>query len=303
MQVLLRILLYAGATVVGGALLAPPLWWAGQALRDLVPFLGEHPFHRYLNRAVLVTALVGLVPFLRSLDLRGLRALGVEPNPHWRRDVAVGLLLSISGLWALGIVLLLSGGMSLHEPFRWWAFPQAALTGVAVALIEELFFRAALFGALRRSFPWPTALAWLSGIFAVVHFIKPHHTAPDPDPVRWWSGFVLLPHAVGRMAQPNQVILGLLVLFVFGWILGYAVVHTRSLALAMGLHGGWVFALRSYAEITKRSLEPTVWIGKNLRTGLVPLALLGLSWLAVWFYLRGSVRVAPGPVGSVDEPT
>src|SRR5690606_10947385 len=96
------------------------------------------------------------------------------PNPDRFRDLRLGLMVSVLGLWLAAGCLLLAGVFEFHQPFRWSRVLQALGTGVAVALIEEPFFRGALFGVLRRRLKWPVALLFLSLLFAAVHFIKPH---------------------------------------------------------------------------------------------------------------------------------
>ncbi|RYF07743.1 MAG: hypothetical protein EOO40_08215, partial [Deltaproteobacteria bacterium] len=87
-----QILLFIVGVVVGGACLAPPLWWLGQwgIAVDWVPQLQPFTFDKYLNRALLVSALAGLPVLLRKLRLRSWADLGIAPNPHWRRDLLLG---------------------------------------------------------------------------------------------------------------------------------------------------------------------------------------------------------------------
>ena len=79
MNVLLKIIAYLGFVVVAGSLLAIPLYEAGQwAIEtDLIPALKKYRFPKYLNRGVLIAAVVGLWPFLKSLGLNGMGALGL----------------------------------------------------------------------------------------------------------------------------------------------------------------------------------------------------------------------------------
>jgi len=49
---LARILVYLAAVILLGALLAPPLYWLGQAVaaRGILAFLAETPFQKFFNR-------------------------------------------------------------------------------------------------------------------------------------------------------------------------------------------------------------------------------------------------------------
>ena len=273
---------------MGGALLAPPLYWAGMALAraEWVPQLAAFPFARYFNRAVLVVALAGLWPFLRWLGVRRLTDLGLRPNPRRWRDLGTGVAVAVVGLGSAAALLLLTGAATLDAEVSLGRVAGALLTGAVVALIEETFFRGALFGALRRELAWPVALGFLSLLFGVVHFIKPDRAARQITDVGWLSGFEVLPHAFTRFAEPRLVALGLVTLVIFGWILGWVVVRTESLAMSIGLHGGWVFALRAFRVTTERVGAPGMWLGKNLRTGLAPVLLLLVSAAVLWWLLR-----------------
>jgi hypothetical protein len=54
----------------------------------------------------------------------------------------------------------------------------------------------------------------------------------------------------------------------------------------MGLHGGWVFALRSFTRLSKRRGEPSLFIGDDITTGLVPVLLIVLTLVLMVFLLR-----------------
>ena len=294
---LAKILLYCVAVVMGGCLLAPPLWWLGQLLLDGLPWLAEHPFGRYLNRAVLGVAVISLVPFLRWLGVRRLADLGLRaPGGPGRMalDAGTGVAVAVVGLGALGAGCTAAGIFRWHDDPRWTVPLVAALSGLVVALLEESLFRGALFGVLRREMRWRPALVFLSALFAAVHFVKPDRVGPEAGgDVAWWSGFAALPHVLARYADPGQLALGFVTLFVFGWILGWTVVRTSSLAMAVGLHGGWVFALRTFTGLTDRAAPPSAWLGRGIRTGILPVALLLASGAVLWWIMRRREGHAP----------
>ena len=102
----LKIIIYLSGAITAGALVAPPIFWAGQALdaAGLTEWLAKFPFHRVLSRSLQVSALVFLVPALRWIGLRRPGQLNLQPNPSALTDTLVGSLL------AVGIVALLSLG-------------------------------------------------------------------------------------------------------------------------------------------------------------------------------------------------
>ena len=96
MKELAKILGYFIAVILLGALLAPPLYWAGQGLaaRGVLTFLAETEFQKFFNRAMLVAALALLWPAVRWLRIGGWPALGLEPNPHRWKHLAAGFLIA-----------------------------------------------------------------------------------------------------------------------------------------------------------------------------------------------------------------
>ena len=76
-------------------------------------------------------------------------------------------------------------------------------------------------------------------------------------------------------------------------ILGGVTLRTRSLWLAIGLHAGWVFGLKSFSRFTRRADRDTLpWIGENLLDGIAPLLVLALTATAAALYLRSHARMA-----------
>ena len=104
MPAYLKILVYLVAVLTAGGLVAPWVFWGGQALAEagVTDWLAKFPFHRVLSRSVQISALVLLWPALRWIGLRRVADLGLERNLSAGRDLMAGLLLSI------GIVALLA---------------------------------------------------------------------------------------------------------------------------------------------------------------------------------------------------
>ena len=104
--------------------------------------------------------------------------------------------------------------------------------------------------------------------------------------VDWYSGFELLPKSFWQFREPELFFGGFLTLCLVGWVLGYTVIKTRSLFMALGLHAGWVFALRSFQFVTRKAGENSIWFGQNLLTGLAPILLLVATGFLLRFYFQ-----------------
>ncbi|HTC39164.1 MAG TPA: CPBP family intramembrane glutamic endopeptidase, partial [Steroidobacteraceae bacterium] len=157
-------------------------------------------------------------------------------------------------------------------------------SGVAVALLEETVIRGAMHTAIEReSGPWTAALL-TAPLFAVLHFFAKVRIAPEE--VGWGSGFDLLLRSFSPLAQPGLVFDSFLSWLIVGLILSLTRVLTGNIAMAIGLHAGWVVVLRMLQEGTNSGAAPrySFWVGRF--DGLLGYWLL--PWgiciaIALWF--------------------
>lgn len=282
-----KILLYFIGTILLGAALAPPLYWAGQAFAGAggPAILAESDFQKYFNRAMLIAAVALLWPVVRWLDIKSVRDLGIERDARWRSRFAAGFI--IAGI----CVALLAAGYIAGEVYRfkkvlpWGKVPPLLVSALAVAVIEEALFRGGMLGLFRRTMRPAGALIASSGIFAVVHFLKPDDSVKIGEP-GWLSGFQLIPDAFHQFAEWPLVLAGFCTLFILGLLLGDVTLRTRSLWMAMGLHAGVVFVKMSFSKLTKREDMHLPWIGNELQIGLVPVLALLLAWALARWWIR-----------------
>ena len=251
--------LYLVFVFVGGALVAPWLYGLIQSVGGWLPSLqglGSKPFPRYVGRALMILALIGLPFFLRQAGFSSWRALGLPR----RSDAGFQLLRGFSiGLVSLACVVAIALGAGARELSRahGWAdvlihLAKAGLAAALVAPLEEIFFRGALFGALRKVFHWSVALGLSSALYALLHFLERGDSA---GPVRWFSGFLVLGGMVAGFGDWTKVIPGFLNLTLVGLILGLAYQRSGALHFSIGLHSGWIFWLKTYGFVT----DDTVW--------------------------------------------
>lgn len=280
-----KIVLYFIAVLFLGALLAPPLFWAGQAL---VPALREVEFQRFFNRAALIAALALLWPLARSFRIKTRAELGLVPNPRWARDLMVGLLA------AIGLMLIMCVVLKAFNGFKWLSpkdrrlgdFWKILVSAATVSLIEESLFRGAFLGVFLRTMSKRSALFTMSAIFSVLHFIKPTAVSIAAADVDWYSGFALLPAVFSQFSEPAMIGALFTTLFAVGWILGYATIQTRSLWLAIGLHAGWIICVQGFGKVAKLAKNQLPWIGSELRIGIAPLLTIIATGIVCWLYVR-----------------
>lgn len=279
MRPLRALTIYIVAVFIGGALLAPQLYWLVQSLSHSFPALSKiaaSPFHRYVNRSLLAIALIGLWPLVKNLGLTSLRDIGlVRPSGQWKK-LGGGFLL---GLLSLAIVAglafafqarqmndKLTGGQIVEK------LAGAAAAAVAVAVLEEILFRGALFGALRKVFHWGAALVLSSMFYAIVHYLE---SAKSADTVTWLSGLQLLPLMLRNMANLEAVIPGFFNLTLAGMLLGWAYQRTGNLYFSIGLHAGWIFWIKAYAVVSNSAPGANGWVWGSGRMAIVN------GWLAL----------------------
>jgi membrane protease YdiL (CAAX protease family) len=304
-----RLVAYLAATLVLGAVLAPGLYWFGREvvaasveefrLTGTPPFgylhkvLTESDFARYFNRALLLAALVCLWPFARLFRLRW-SDFAAGRNPRWASDLGFGFALAAGSLLLMGLGLEAAGVYSFKDGIDWGkALGRAATTAAGVALLEEFFFRGALFALLLRSMRPGAALVFLSAFFAVVHFLKPPDGAGG-GAVGWSSGFALVGEIFRSFGDAGFLLAEFATLFGVGLVLGLARLRTGSLWLPIGLHAGWVFgvfAFRGLAGGTRATKGGAhlPWIGENLKTGLLPLLVIAATAAVLAWWWRGRV--------------
>ena len=272
--------IYIAVVFLGGASLAPWLYWLAQAVAHTFPGLAHQPFHRFVNRALLIFALAGLWPLLRALGATSPREVGLrKPTTHWRKLLG-GLLLGFASLALVATVTLVAGGRALNhhnDPMRLMEkIIGAALSAVVVALLEETLFRGGIFGGLRRVFHWHIALVTSSMIYAIVHFLE---SAKHEGEITWLSGLELLPRMLHGFTNWEQIVPGFFNLTVAGVLLALAYQRTGNLYFSIGLHAGWIFWLKSYGAITTDVAGANTWLwgtGKMI-DGWLALAALSLT--------------------------
>jgi hypothetical protein len=224
-------------------------------------------FHRVASRVAMLVLIAELVWLCRHLNLKKKIDLGF--GLPWRRFVGQSLLWGAIGMATAGVgaVFLLVTHLRVGDA----AFiPSAANfahillvgigSGISVALLEETVFRGAMHTAIERESGAWTAALLTAPLFAVLHFFaKVRIPAQD---VGWGSGFDLLARSFAPLGHPALVFDSFLSWLVVGLILSLTRSFTGNIAIAIGLHAGWVVVLRMLQQATTTGSSPySSWIG------------------------------------------
>jgi membrane protease YdiL (CAAX protease family) len=282
-----------------GACLAYPAY-------ELTSTFAGWAFHRVAGRIAMLVLVLELLWVCRRIGLRSRGDFGY--GLPWRRFLGQSLLWGMAGMASatLGAAFLLGTGLRVANPdFVPTAASLSKLlligvsSGIAVALLEETVMRGAMHTAIQReSGPWAAALL-TAPLFAALHFFAKARIPPEQ--LSWGSGFTLLARSFAPLAHFSLVFDAFLSWLAVGLILSYTRVLTGNIAVAIGLHAGWVVVLRMLQEGTVRGTTPAygAWVGKF--DGLLGLWLL--PWaaaigVALWFTQSGWVPYASGASAS-----
>ncbi len=236
----MRIFLMFVGLLAGSLLIAAALTYPAWLLVSLVSI---EPVHRVMHRVAMLLALVGLVALTRRLGLSNRESLGFGmPRTQFLRQLMAG--------WIGGLLLMLP----LVSLLLWLdvreirpdkltelgkLIASGIVSGLTIALIEEIFFRGILFTAIRRTSSALAAVVAPSALYASLHFLGGKLSVPAAQ-VNWEHGFIVLARLFERYVQPLALADSFLALFALGILLSLFRLRTGSIAAGMGLHAAGV---------------------------------------------------------------
>ncbi len=240
-------LLFLAGTLIAAALLIYPAWLALSPIADIPP-------HQLINKLAKVLALIYVFVLVRQLGMNDRVSLGYGlPRRRFLREIGRG--------WVLGVVMLavLAGalmmlGVRTPDPAHWGirtlakGLPGGLLAGLAVAFIEETFFRGVVYGAIRRETAAPSAAVLSSLFFAGLHFLRPQ-ALPADQAIGWTSGLQVLATELQTFTTP-AFLDTFCALFCVGMLLALVRERTGNIALCIGLHAGWVLVIKLTRTLT-----------------------------------------------------
>ncbi len=283
MRPLRALLIYLAFVFIGGALIAPWLWHLAQLFSNGFPKIAAAPFHRYLDRSFLILALIGIWPLMRALGATSPQEVGIVPPYGGQiKKLFGGIVVGIISLAIVAGIQIGFGARSFNSNATAHQIVgvifSALGAAVVVGTLEEILFRGAIFGGLRRVFGWPIALIASSLIFALLHFLK---RADIASPVNWNSGFVLL----AKLFDFGDFLPAFLNLALVGVILALAYQRTGNLYFSIGLHGSWIFVLQSFGKLTIQpaSVTNSFWGSAKIVDGWLAFLILIATLIVVQF--------------------
>jgi CAAX protease family protein len=270
------------------AALGFPAWLLTQSLGL------EFKFHRVASRIAMLVLLVGFVLLARRLKVADRASLGYGLPPRRflaeaARAMLLGALLMLPVLATMVLLDMreLKPGFA-HAPLDWVKLVLAgAVSGIAVALIEETFLRGAMHTAIARESGPAAAIILTSLVYSATHFVAKFRVA-NAD-VNAGSGVDMLASMLREFAHPADNVDAFLCLAAVGVILGVVRHLTGNIAACIGLHAGWVMVIATVREASQRSEGPTAWLMSDY-DGFIGWMVLGwtivIGWVLVLLYRR-----------------
>lgn len=268
-------------TLVGAAATTPFVFQLIQGLS----WSGGVPFSRVFDRVAMLWVIIALICLRQNFEAGRLfilmrRILKVRSElVNLIAGLAVSLVVGLSSLFLLAQANVLTLekvdladlGLKILR-----TLPAALLIG----LLEESFFRVVFFDGVLRRFKVVSAALITSLVFAVVHFIAPKKQFAV-DSFSFLSGFDYLITVMTAMLDVNYLgpALGLMLASL---LLCYAIRTFESLYLIVGIHAGWVLAMKIAAQwgildvpltgLARRYFlvgQPLTWLGLGLMFALL----------------------------------
>ncbi len=250
-----------------------------------------------LYRVPMLAAALLLPWFLRPMALNSWQAAGytLPKRPAWAA-LGKGILIGVA------IMLLLTAAqwlLDMHHfavrEARWTPYYFAKtlisglLSGIAVGLIEETFFRGLMHTGMRRTLGfWATALL-TALLYAALHFIKPE--ALGTADFTTTEALRMISDGLARLGSPAAFADSFVTLVVVGVFLSMVRERTGNILWAIGIHAGWITVIKLYKYLTDTTIvdgRASVWIGTGYDdiTGWMATLWLGAIAAAYWYRTR-----------------
>ncbi|HNV85377.1 MAG TPA: CPBP family intramembrane metalloprotease [Candidatus Omnitrophota bacterium] len=251
-------------------------------------------FERILSRLVMIFSLFAILCLMRW-DFKGLLRYGLTWDPERSASFLTrGFVIGVVTLGLLTAAAVFLGGREWLP--RWKGIGvvisktlQYGFAAFLIGVLEETFFRGFLYGRLKERWNLFWSLAGTNSFYSLLHFFKGGNYGVPPNP-DFTDSFKSMFHLLDPFWNPAQLVPAFLGLLLFGLILSYCYLKTRSLYFSIGLHAGCVFFLKVdgwfVGSVPNTSL--LIFGSKNLYDGLLGLFFFGILFLFLTRLLRNN---------------
>ena len=233
------------------------------------------PFPRIFDRTVMVTLAIMMFLWARPLGVARLLRRGFARPLDNLGKLLRGLLVAavvIAILLALGEVF--GGRNELQFGETLARAPKYIAGAIAIAIIEEGFFRAFMLGGMIEDFGRGGALVISAAIYALAHLVR--------SPAKFYlsnfdalAGFQNLYASLAQLTHPAAALPALTGLFLLGLVLGEAFLVTGNVYFSAGLHAGLVIGMKLWPYSDAPAVALPHWVFGYDRPALI-------SGMAAW---------------------
>lgn len=273
---------YLFACLLVAALLTAPVMATGWI---------QDPPHRVMGNLAQVFILLGVWPFLRLQRLTDRNALGYgAPWSTLRRAVGLGWIQGLAMLLSLVLAILWLEIRLPDAQLEFWPYLvkkafEALLGGILIGVLEETFFRGALYTAIRRHEGVASAVFWTALLYTLVHFMKPAALPPDV-PFDWAASWTIFASAFTRALDPEHVD-SMAALFAAGVFLALIRERSGHIGWCIGVHAGWIFVIQMTRRATDANPDAPLALlagGYDGVIGWLAMAWIGLLAVSYWWW-------------------
>lgn len=249
-----------------------------------------------MQRGGMLFIILSFWPWLNYLQLADCKLLGynIARSIVWK-SVTLGFVAGLSIALILNGILLWLGVRALTPGIALSRLPSiiisGLLTGITTALIEETFFRGALFAAIRRS--TITAIPAILGsslLYSVLHVLRPQPWPPGTS-ITLIAAFNSIWRGVTELLQ-SQHLDTLSALLLLGILLSLIRERTGHLGWGIGLHAGLILVVKLSHNYTDVAYD-SPWIASVSTydgiTGWLAAVWIGIIVLAIAYRPQSSL--------------
>lgn len=231
------------------------------ALSPFLPF----PSFRIFDRFFLILGLMATYLFRVRLQKKSLATLGLKRKGHSVSLVFSGIAFALLSLMVLTFVASFCQATAFHyHPPKLKKLFYYTTSAILIGFFEEFFFRGLFLQTLMEDFSTWFSVGVSSLVYSLIHFLKPFLLNKPEDLTLFYT------ESAG--------------LFLFGTLMSYAFLRTRSLYLSMGLHAGFVFFLKMDGIFVNRLIVDPKWLfgEERLIGGIATWSLFLVAFPWVW---------------------
>lgn len=252
-----------------------------------LPIVQQWPYSRVFHRVAMLMTVVGILLLRGQFEIREIRKELPWPKGwSWVGPVIFGAAAASIVSYPLFFWFVERHGFIWEDresAETAWKIARTIPAALLISCIEETFFRWFIFCRLQRVCSVVSAAILSSTLYAFVHFISPDKRWEYPG-FSWTIGFEYLGVVGERMMMPGVFEGGLGLLFV-GLVLCAVYHRSGSLAWCIGLHSGWVLAVKLAGFFLEPPASFQYPAGAGRRYFLVTEPLTWVSILAVLLVL------------------